>query len=88
MAKKHKDKPIGKPLVEVFREMDEADPAANTQSEWIVMPDLKCDSCHGEFDTVVYHPKAPGVPLCARCYRIMERQHTRVIQTPSNPERV
>jgi len=56
--------------------------------DWPPVADLVCDSCHGTFDTVVYHPSAPGIPLCAGCYEYVCRKATRIIQTPSNPERV
>lgn len=48
-----------------------------------------CDSCHGKFPMAFQHEKAPGVWLCAACYKFVDREHSpKAISTPTNAERV
>lgn len=64
------------------------DPRVNQETTNSIRVGHWCDSCHGMFEFVLYHPSAPGVPLCDACFKFVNRRATRSLQTPTNPERV
>ena len=43
---------------------------------------ILCDSCHTPITAYRFHFSAPQTPLCFVCYDIVNRRHTRAIQTP------
>lgn len=45
-------------------------------------PVTLCDSCHTPITAYRFHFSAPQIPLCFVCYDIVNRRHTRAIQTP------